>query len=114
MLNSYSDLQFWCDRALFDVFSEVVRPPALAGPRDQEPVVVESNLEATDLVIAVADLRRLLLLLRCGFVGRHASSLLKVLLVLLEVLQRRRGAGLILLGRVGVEDLGDEQRKPSR
>lgn len=115
MLNSYSDLQFWCNRALFDVFSEVVWSPALARARHQEPVVVESNLEAADLVVAVADLRRLLLLLlRSGFVRRHAGPLLEVLLVLLEVLERGRGAGLVLLGRVGVEDLGDEKRKPSR
>lgn len=68
MLNSYSDLQFWCNRALFDVFSKVVRPPAFAGARHQEPVIVESYLEAADLVVTIADLRRLLLLLRGSLV----------------------------------------------
>lgn len=68
MLNSYSDLQFWCYGSLLDVFGEVIRSPAFTGSRHQEPVVVESDLEAANLVVAVANLRRLFLLLRCGLV----------------------------------------------
>lgn len=70
MLNSYKResinyaLKFWCDWPLLDILGEVVGSPAFTGTGHQEPVVVEPDLEAADLVITVAHLRCLFSLLR--------------------------------------------------
>lgn len=53
-------LQLRRDRSFLHVFRKVIGTPALARAGNEEPVVVESYLEAADLVVAVADLCLLL------------------------------------------------------
>lgn len=62
------------------ILVEIVRAPALAGTRNEEPVVVKSHLETSKGVNAVTMMRTC----RCASFRLNACSLLQVLLVILE------------------------------
>lgn len=53
-------LQFWRYRSLLHVFCEIIGAPTLARAGHKEPVVVKSDLEAANLIVAVTYLRLLL------------------------------------------------------
>lgn len=107
-----------------DVSCKVIRTPAFTRSGNEEPVVVQTHLEASDLVMSVA-----MWLFAPGSIcwvqihqlgsvrcRRDTSSSLKILLVSLEVLDRwswRCGrCGCVVIG-IRIEDLGHQHTDPS-
>lgn len=107
-----------------DVARKVVWAPAFARPRNEEPVVVQTHLEASDLVVAItmrlftAGRSRAVQIHQLGTVRcrRDSSSPLQILLVRLEILDgwRRSGRGRcgVVVG-VRIEYLSDQHADPA-